>query len=364
MPMPQKLSWILILFFGVAGISTAFHALSIPWHVGYSDVAAFYYKTGPIEYPPITAGFIKLMLALGGGTEQGYYFTSVIGLAAVGMLTTWALYTMALESSVRRRLLLHWIFAPTMFVFLVYNWDVIALLFVVLAFLAMQKKRHAIAAASLALGASAKLFPALYVVPLLLTQKTLKSRLATGGVFTLTMILANAPFAIADFNGWSYFYRLNQLRLPNLDSVWGLLYYFFGSSLTASFINTASMFLFGAGAIMSLWILRRTSPIAQCFALTLLFLLTNKVLSPQYILWLLPFFVLLPFPSSTAVYGVEFSNIVVLFSALPVLLFAAPSPIYSWIVACFVIVRHIFLSYFFVHLHSAPARRALMALIK
>jgi hypothetical protein len=41
---------------------------------------------------------------------------------------------------------------------------------------------------------------------------------------------------------------------------------------------------------------RRTEPVTACALMTVAFLLSNKVYSPQYDLWLVPFLVMLPVP--------------------------------------------------------------------
>jgi len=354
--MPQRLSWLIALFSVAALVPIVFHGLPIlgrlPFSIGYSDVAVFYlklapdsaYANQPIEYPVIIVGFIRLMKIIG-GSLPGYYLASAIGLAGVGAFATGILHRMVRQGGDDRRLRWHWILAPSMVVFLTYNWDIIAVCFVVLAFLMIRKERDILAAVFLALGASTKLYPALYLLPLLQRQKGARRWLAVGGAFSLTAIVANAPFAIANFDAWSYFYRLNQLRPPNVDSIWGLAQYL-QPFLTTPMVNAASIFLFLGGLSACLWIMRKKNIFAQCFALTLLFLLTNKVFSPQYLLWLLPFFVLLPFPSRPMIYGLEFANLVMLGSILPVLLVAGTSAAYFWIAACFVLIRHLFLGSF------------------
>lgn len=353
-----RLPGVIALFFAAALVPIIFHALPLfgllPFAASYSDVAVFYLKLDPgsawanqpIEYPAIIVGFIRLMKAMG-GSLRGYYFASAVALAAIGALATAILYRLAQQRGNLHRLRWHWIFAPSMLVFLNYNWDIIAVCFVLLAFLMAQKERDALAAVFLALGASTKLYPALYLLPLLLRQRSVRRWLSVGGSFSLAAIAANAPFAIADFDAWAYFYRLSQIRPPNIDSVWGLLQRFLEPSLTVPMINAASAFLFLAGVAVCLWALRREHIFLQCFALTLVFLLTNKVASPQYLLWLLPFFVLLPFPSRPAIYGLEFANLVTLASVLAALLVAGASPAYFWVTVWFVLIRHLFLAALF-----------------
>jgi hypothetical protein len=79
------------------------------------------------------------------------------------------------------------------------------------------------------------------------------------------------------------------IRLPGLDHL-GLD--------TARLANLASFLGLGAGLLAVLLVARRVGaePMAVAAAVVVVFVLSDKVFSPQYTLWLLPFFVLLPLP--------------------------------------------------------------------
>jgi uncharacterized membrane protein len=112
-------------------------------------------------------------------------------------------------------------------------------------------------------------------------------------------LLVNAPFAIASPSSWSTFFRFNSARTADWDSLW-----FIGCThvnVTAicghtSRINAASLALFASTfALVWIWKHRREPGFARwslAFPMLVLFLLSNKVYSPQFGLWLLPFFAL------------------------------------------------------------------------
>ena len=98
---------------------------------------------------------------------------------------------------------------------------------------------------------------------------------------------------------WSTFFRFNSARPADWDSIW-----FIGCKhvdITAvcghtSRIDMASLALF-ASTFVVVWVVkrRREPDFARwslAFPMLVLFLLCNKVYSPQYGLWLLPFFAL------------------------------------------------------------------------
>jgi uncharacterized membrane protein len=121
----------------------------------------------------------------------------------------------------------------------------------------------------------------------------------------------NLPFAIAAPSAWLTFFRFNSERCPDFDSLWSIgwrvaavvgrwwpfRHFEVGSVCDRTgFVNAASLALFLAFAVI-VWAAKehRTPGFPRwtlLFPLVALFLLTNKVYSPQYGLWLLPLFAL------------------------------------------------------------------------
>jgi len=341
----------LISILAVGIISAVFHGLAInnilPWHIAYSDVLGFWEKASQpvaytdkqIEYPVITGLFIHFIGQLGGGRAD-YYLWSSFFLILLAIATTLFLYKLAGD---KRELIRYWIFAPTMLVFLTFNWDILAIFLVVLAFYLVSKNNNMAAAAMLALGASAKLFPAIYLIPLLMKQENNAEKVKSALSFGITALAANIYFMLANFGNWSYFFRLNGVRNSNPDSIWTIIRFLF-RGLTVPQINIISLILFLAVFSYVMWKYKKESFIKLCFAGTLIFLLFNKVFTPQYLLWLLPFFVLLPeFNLTNRFYFLEFSNIFALFFILP-WFFIEKNINYIYLSGIFVLVRHFLLA--------------------
>lgn len=340
----------LIGIIAVGLLSAAFHGLglfsNIPWHIVYSDVLGFFqraaesgfpYLDKPMEYPVLTGLFIHLMAVLG-QNRAGYYILSALFLILFAAVATYFLYRITPEEN-RKKLWLYWIFAPSMLIFLTFNWDILTLLFVILAFYFIKKDKDYLAAFFLALGFAGKLYPVLYLIPLLLRKPNFKTVSKLIGVFLITVFAVNAFFLFSNFDGWSYFYTLNSLRNSNPDSIWTIARFFF-RGLDVPAINLISLLLFGSSYTFLIWKLRRQNTLVLCFVATLLFLIFNKVFSPQYILWLLPFFVLLPAIKKKWFYTLEFSNLAAFFLILPWHLISK-EVIYFYYSAPFVVIRHI-----------------------
>lgn len=360
------------VIFVVVLLSAVFHALGFfgaPINVVYSDLLGFYerasapgfaYVSKPMEYPVLTGLFIEGAARIG-GSRAGYYAVSVLGLLVVALCTTYPLYKCKIATADGHRLrndelLRYWIFAPSMLVFATYNWDLIAILFSVAAFYAVtphydeasrtnadstqtsRKPRLGWAAFFLALGFAAKFYPALYLLPLLLSVPSWRERTKLVAIFGATALAVNLSFMLLNFDGWSYFFTLNSVRNSNPDSIWTIVRFFF-RGLDVVSINMISLALFAAGYFGMLWRFRRSPFLHLCFMATLLFLITNKIFSPQYVLWLLPFFVLLPAVKQWQFYALEGANLATFFAILPWFFFGNDI-FYFYLASPFVVLRH------------------------
>jgi uncharacterized membrane protein len=119
-------------------------------------------------------------------------------------------------------------------------------------------------------------------------------KVALAGVGTFAFV--NLPFVIINAKGWWATYAFHSRRGPNYDSIWALRF----PTMTAERLNLVTGALTAAVFVIALgygwWRARREGdyPVLQVAAAMLAgFLLWNKVHSPQYTLWILPFFALL-----------------------------------------------------------------------
>ncbi len=350
----------LIAILAVGIISAGFHGLGLtrvlPWHIVYSDSLAFYqriagpglvYIEKPVEYPVLTGFFIQIAKTIG-QNRLGYFVVNSALLIGLIILSTKLLLEMAGEQ--RWNIWRYWIFAPSMLLFAVYNWDMIAVFFSVAALYALRRNRDYTAAIMIAFGTAAKFYPILFLIPLLLKQSDWKRILRITACAAGTWLAVNGAVMLANFDGWSYFFRLNQLRSSNPDSIWTVLRFVFAPALeSVSRLNAWSLALFAGLFSWFMWKFRKADTALLCFGAVLIFLLTNKVFSPQYTLWLLPFFALYAIPGPIAFYTMEAATAGALFMVLPWFLVKHDPALIYWTMP-FVIVRHIVLIIIFVQL--------------
>jgi uncharacterized membrane protein len=185
------------------------------------------------------------------------------------------------------------------------NFDALATAAAIGALLAWSRRKPVVAGALIGIGVALKLYPLLLFVPLaILALRTGKLREVgkTAVAAVLTWLVVNLPVMIAFPRGWSEFFRLNTRRGDDMDSLYNVVKSFtgwrgFDQNLgfwePPSILNSVTAVLFVlccAGiAYVALTASRRPRLAQLAFLVVAAFLLTNKVWSPQYSLWLVPF---------------------------------------------------------------------------
>jgi hypothetical protein len=245
------------------------------------------------EYPVLTMEVMWAAAAIAGGAPDafaGFYWVSIAILLACALLTTWSL------EKLRARTVL-FAAAPMLLIYGSINWDLIPVAAVALATLLFLRKRDLPAGVLFGIGAAAKVYPALLLIPFALERDRTSRRDAVRLVAAaaLTWLALNLPFAAAAFQSWSEFFRYNGARFSDYESLWRILCEF-GPCFGPRLVNALSAALTVVGTS---WVWRRTAlrhpdlpRWTMSFPLLVVLLCASKVWSPQYGLWLLPFIAL------------------------------------------------------------------------
>ncbi|HEY3208252.1 MAG TPA: glycosyltransferase 87 family protein [Actinomycetota bacterium] len=249
------------------------------------------------EYPVLTMYFMRASAWLA-DDFAGFFHVNALLLGILALVTAAMLYAMA---GLRA---MYFALAPTLLIYAFVNWDLLAVALATAATLAYVRRRDGASGVLIGLGAAAKLYPVLLLVPFALgrLREKRKDKALSLAVWTVLAYGAvNLPFALLARHSWATFFRFNTDRAVDWDSLWFVTCTRLhggatGCDWSIPLINTLSLVLFAALAALLYWARARRHPEFPRwtfgFPLIAAFLLTNKVYSPQYGLWLLPWFAL------------------------------------------------------------------------
>lgn len=288
-------------------------------HLCYSDIPALYVDRGfaegifpyvqtgtngtYLEYPVGTGVFMYVSAVITGWIlsfypdgYRAFFDVSVILLFIPFVVTVIATALTKPKDPWRAAMI---VFAPTMILAATINWDLIPIALVSLALLAWSKEKPTLTGIFMGLAIATKFYPVFLLFGFLLLAWRNKTWRPTFNmiVATVTTFLAvNIPFAIANFEGWIHFYTFNFGRSIDFGSFWYALTQIGLPTIPDSLLNFASTAIFGL-LLIAIAILVKKAPsspnIAQIsFLILAAFVITNKVYSPQYVLWLVPLAVL------------------------------------------------------------------------
>jgi len=295
----------------------------------YTDILALYYAEHlnegaipyvdhPVEYPVLTG---LLMGALGlpvhdlaeanPGLNQGQAFYNLNAL----VLSAFGIAAIAVVLALRRRRpwdAAMFVLAPALVVTATVNWDLLAVGLTAFFLYAWARRWPWAAGVLLGLAAAAKLYPIFLIGPLIvlaLRSGRWRATAITVGTAVGTWFAVNAPFMIWANEGWSRFWELSSTRPIDWGTFWyigahtpistnsgGGVEPFLSLGADIPLLNVVTYLLFGLGCmgvlILGLMAPRRPRLAQLCFLVVAIFLLTSKVWSQQFVLWLIPLAVL------------------------------------------------------------------------
>lgn len=190
-------------------------------------------------------------------------------------------------------------FAPSVLLVGTLNWDLLAVAAASGALWAWSRRYPGWAGVLIAVGASAKLYPLLLMIPLAVLcvrAGRVDAWLRAAGAFSITWLVVNVPFMVTNFDVWAHVFRFNQGRGPDAGSIWygiRLLGLRPPSVWLTNLLSTGSLVILLAGmCFLALSIRTRPRLASLCFLAVAAVAVTSKVYSPQYVLWLIPLAVL------------------------------------------------------------------------
>lgn len=291
-----------------------------------------YTSTGLFEYPVLTgivfylAGFVRYVPDATPAFLVNYLLLAACGLGVLALLS-------------RRPGANPWLFAlsPALVLYTGANWDFLAILPGFAALLLFERpgqqdrgpatsRREVLAALLLGVSVWLKFFSILWL-PLILAERARRGAWASCArivaVFAAFSVACNAPFALRNRDAWGVFFTFNRQRSPEVN-FWTIIR---DSLRDTGTINTLSLGLvaIAVAALMALqWRRRADITVPAAALLTTWFFVVNKVYSPQYFLWLLPFVALLAAPLWLAV-ALAFTDVIYYTCSFQIVHFNCPS---------------------------------------
>lgn len=295
----------------------------------YTDVLALYYAEHlnegavpyvdhPVEYPVLT-GYLMGVIGLpvhqigldrpGLNQAQAFYNLTALVLMAFGLAA------IAVTIALRRRRpwdAMMFVLAPALVFTATVNWDLFAVGLTAFFLYAWSRNRPGLAGVLLGLAVAAKFYPLFLIGPLIvlaLRTNRLRAVCTTVGAGVLTWAAVNAHAYLFAHEGWWRFFKLSNERPVD----WGTFWYiganwpaliddqagvspFTAWAANIDMLNAMSYLLFGLCClgVLALGLLAPRRPrLAQLsFLVIAFFLLTSKVWSQQFVLWLIPLAVL------------------------------------------------------------------------
>jgi hypothetical protein len=264
---------------------------------GRSDLAGHplpYVHGHSLEYPVLT-GIVFYLAGFVGYTSSNVVAAFSVNYALLALSGLGLLWLLRREPGANP-----WLFAcaPALVLYTGANWDLLAL-FSGIGSLLLYRRNHDLAATVLlALSVWLKFFAILWL-PLVLIERA-RRRLWGAcarilALFALLSVVVNLPFALRDAYEWGLFSSFNRERAPEVN-FWTIIR---DAHLSVDTINTLSLLaVVLAVAILGAVQWRHGTDLTVPAAAILItwFFVVNKIYSPQYFIWLVPFLALLAVP--------------------------------------------------------------------
>lgn len=275
--------------------------------LGWSDVLATWndsrlpehklpYLDVPFAYPPVI-GYLAGVISLLTGGYVGY---AVLWGLVIAFAAAAGAYAFARHAGPRRTLV-YWACTPQLLLLSGINFDVLAAVLLGVAAIAARRGQDTRAGALLAIATATKLFPMVSApahIWRIVATGDRRRAIATAVAFVGVLAVVYLPAALAPFPATRFVGAYAVGVTANIDSPWVLAEWLIGAIGIDGHLAVLGLTYAGFAITYLVLVLPRArvarDPAAVFGLATVTLLLWSRLYSPQYSLWLLPFFVLLP----------------------------------------------------------------------
>lgn len=267
-------------------------------HACYSDLPSLFEARGlkdhqwpfasddnSVEYPVLTA-MVMYVTSFVAGSPLSYFNINIFFLILLFLVTV------LIVAKIRPHFAYLVPVAPAMVASLFINWDLWAIITMMLAIYWFDRKQYLFSSIAIAVSISTKFLPVFLLIPIafilwrsnrLLDLSKYLIRVA------LIWIVINAPFALTTPTGWWRFYQLNVQRSSDWGSIWLALQQLGINFSTINYLSILLLLIALTSIAILLFEIKYIPTLASIAFLVLAsVMVASKVYSPQYVLWLTP----------------------------------------------------------------------------
>ncbi|PSR22760.1 MAG: hypothetical protein C7B45_05345 [Sulfobacillus acidophilus] len=269
-------------------------------HLAYSDIWALYfghhlmshalpYIQTPIEYP-VLMGLTMWVTAWIPGGALGFFLATAVLLWAAALWCHYCIWEFSPAHA--------WAFSltPLVMTYGLLNWDMLGMALMLWAVRLFRQACWNRSAIVFAMAVFFKLFPIFclpFIAVRIVRSEGLRRLWSMVTAFGAAACALNVPFAITNWNNWSLFFNFNAGRGVSAD-LWNNTWWHLASVPAVDLLSLTMVSC--ALVVCGHWMGPDGSWAEASAVVFAIFLLVNKVFSPQYILWLTAFAAMAQWP--------------------------------------------------------------------
>jgi len=182
--------------------------------------------------------------------------------------------------------------APAMLASLFINWDLWAIITMMLAIYWFDRKADLYSALAIGISISTKFLPIFLLLPIafiMWRQNRVKELFKYFATTIGIWVLINLPFIATTPTGWWRFYKLNIERSADWGSLWLALNQLGIKFTNLNYLSLLLLLIGMTSIVVFLFELKSTPTLGSvAFIVLATVMVVSKVYSPQYVLWLTP----------------------------------------------------------------------------
>jgi hypothetical protein len=242
------------------------------------------------EYPALQGLVMWATAQISGDSPITYFRINIFLIALLFIASAFILYR------IRPELSYLYAIVPTGIAALFINWDLWAIVTMLLSIYWFDRKRETLSAVTLAISIATKFFPIVLLLPIaiiFLRRQDIRGAIRYIALTLAIFIAINIPFALTTPQGWWRFYELNLERKADWGSLWYALSVL-GLNLAAiNYLSILTLLIVVTAISIFLLQVERTLPLSESALYIFIGVMAvSKVYSPQFVLWLAPLVIL------------------------------------------------------------------------